>query len=435
MTDSHQNVYGDFSDNTLRLSAEEVACRACRAASLVPDDLERLSPEEIKRVYYELQVQKIELEMQNNQLKLIQGELVTQRNRYSDLYDLAPVGYCTLTSAGLILEGNNTAANLLGVSQSDLVNKKITDFILQEDQDIYYLCQKNVKNFGELRMCELRMRGKEGMAFWAHLESKDGYNPDNMEESHLILSDISKYVTIKETLKCNENVMLAQAQKASMGELMSMIAHQWRQPLNNIALLNQDMYVKLELGKLDNNSIYYVHEKIDEILQFLSKTIDDFRNFFSPDQAREFSTVEDVLLKTLSIIRESYTTMNIAINIENNSKTVLLMHKNSLVQVFLNILGNAKQALDSKRVKSGAIAISIDETPQHVIVTICDNGGEIPEEIIDKIAAPYFTTKGVSGTGLGLYISETILETYFSGTLKWHNNDQGACFVITLNII
>jgi C4-dicarboxylate-specific signal transduction histidine kinase len=191
----------------------------------------------------------------------------------------------------------------------------------------------------------------------------------------------------------------------------------------------------LSLGKLDNKSIYYIHEKIDGILQFLSKTIDDFRNFFSPDQAREFLTVESVLSSTLAIIGEGYKTSNIAITIENNSKASILMHKNSLVQVFLNILGNAKQALSSKQIQSAAIAITIDETSDHIIVTICDNAGGIPEGIADKISQPYFTTKGVGGTGLGLYICETIIETYFSGTLRWHNNKQGACFVITLNRI
>ncbi len=432
MADDFHKLYGDFSNLTLRHDAED---KARRMADISPKDLDNLSHDEIKRLYYELQVQQIELEMQNDQLKLIQGELVVQRNRYSDLYDLAPVGYCSISADGVIVEINITLLKMLGVNRTDLINQKITDFIFKEDQDTYYLCQKNLGSIGVLRTCEVRMVGKDGIVFWAHLESKDGYDIEHMQESHLIISDISKYRAIQETLKLNENVMLAQAQKASLGELMSMIAHQWRQPLNNIALLNQDMYVKLELGKLDNNSIYYVHEKIDGILQFLSKTIDDFRNFFSPDQAREFVTVNDVLRHTLTIIGECYTTTNIAINIENNSNTALLMHKNSLVQVFLNILGNAKHVLDAKLVKSGVITITIEETSDHIITTICDNGGGIPEDIIDKIAQPYFTTKGVGGTGLGLYISETIIETYFSGNLKWHNNDKGACFVITLNNI
>jgi C4-dicarboxylate-specific signal transduction histidine kinase len=277
------------------------------------------------------------------------------------------------------------------------------------------------------------MIGKNDKPFWAHLETKDGHNPDNINEYHLIINDITKYTMVQEKLKLNEQVMLAQAQKAGMGELISMIAHQWRQPLNNLALINQDTYIKLGLGKLDDKSIYDSHERIDQILQFMSKTIDDFRNFFSPDQPKELTTIEEVINATLKIIGQCYVTTNIAINVHNNSETVVLIHKNSLVQVFLNILGNAKHALESANVKPAIITVIIDETPTSIITTIRDNGGGIPEAIIEKLADPYFTTKGLMGTGLGLYISQTIIEKYFSGTLTWFNKHQGACFVITLD--
>lgn len=414
------------SSRMLRRKAEELAARA-------PKSLEILSDAETHRLIHELQVHQIELEMQNEQLHLTQGELDRERNRYIDLYNLAPVGYCTLNMQGKILQANMTAANLLGTSQSNLINQSITHFILQEDQDIYYLCQKQSDDLDESRSCELRMIGKNKKPFWAHLETREGHNPDNMYEYHLIINDITKYTMVKEKLKLNEQIMLAQAQKAAMGELISMIAHQWRQPLNNLALINQDMYIKLELGKLDDKSIYASHEKIDQILQFMSKTIDDFRNFFLPDQPKELISIEDVIECTLKIIGECYVTTNIAINVHNNSKTLLQIHKNSLVQVFLNILGNAKHALESAHVKPAIITIIIEETPTSIITTIRDNGGGIPEAIIEKIALPYFTTKGLMGTGLGLYISQTIIEKYFLGSITWFNKNQGACFVITLD--
>lgn len=420
-------------DNTLKSSSRMLRRKAEELAARSPKSLEILSDEETHRLIHELQVHQIELEMQNEQLHLTQVELDRERNRYIDLYNLAPVGYCTLNMQGKILQANMTAVNLFGTTQSDLINHSITHFILQEDQDIYYLCQKQSDDLNESRSCELRMIGKYDKPFWAHLETRDGHNPDNMYEYHLIISDITKYTLIKEKLKLNENIMLAQAQKAAMGELISMIAHQWRQPLNNLALINQDMYIKLELGKLDDKSIYDSHEKIDQILQFMSKTIDDFRNFFLPDQPKERITIEEVIDCTLKIIGECYVTTNIAINVHNNSKTLLQIHKNSLVQVFLNILGNAKHALESSNVKPAIITIIIEETPTSIITTIRDNGGGIPETIMEKIALPYFTTKGLMGTGLGLYISQTIIEKYFLGTITWFNKNQGACFVITLD--
>lgn len=414
-----------------RLREEEISQRI---ATLSQQNFETLSPAKTQQIFHELQIYQIEFEMQNEELRRIQIELDAERERYFDLYNMAPVGYCTLSEHGLILQANLTAAILLGVTKSELINQPITRFITKENQGVYYLYHKQFSQSDKTESCELRMVRNDGIEFWAHLEATGSQNSKNSSEYHLIVSNITKYVSMKETLKLNENIMLAQAQKASMGELISMIAHQWRQPLNNLALINQDMYVKLELGKLDDLSMYSAHEKVDGILQFMSKTIDDFRNFFMPDQPEERITIEDVLSSALNIIGQSFNNQNIKINIQNNSQTAFLIHKNSLVQVFLNILNNAKNTLEANSVKPAVIMISIDEIQQSLVVTICDNGGGIPENIVDKIGQPYFTTKGLMGTGLGLYISQTIIEKYFRGTLTWYNKPEGACFVITLNI-
>jgi PAS domain S-box-containing protein len=422
-----------FDQNILKSSSRMLRRKAEEKIAREPKQLEQLSNLEAHNLLHELQVHQIELEMQNEQLHMTQVELDRERTRYIDLYNLAPVGYCTLNMQGKILHANLKAATLFDTRQSDLINQSITHFILHEDQDIFYMCQKKSEEVGESRTCELRMIGINKKPFWAHLQTQDGYNPNNVYEYHLIISDITKYMLVKDQLVLNEKIMLAQAQKAAMGDLISMIAHQWRQPLNNLALINQDMYIKLQLGKLDEKSIYDSHEKINGILQFMSKTIDDFRNFFSPDQPKEKVTIEEVIECTLKIIGQCYISTNIAINVHNNSTSALLIHKNSLVQVFLNILENAKHALESSHTKPAIITVIIDETPSSIITTIRDNGGGIPEDIIKKIAEPYFTTKGLMGTGLGLYISQTIIEKYFSGSFTWFNKNQGACFVITLD--
>ncbi|MFA5214462.1 sensor histidine kinase [Sulfuricurvum sp.] len=413
----------------LRHQAEEVAKRL---SALAPQNFTALSPEEMQRIFHELQVYQIEFEMQNEELRRTQVELHAERDRYRELYNMAPVGYCTLSKQGLILQANHTAAKLLGVTQSRLIKEPITRFILAEDQDIYYLYHKQFDHSDKSHSCELRMIRNGGVKFWAHLEATDG-QATNISEYHLIISDITQYVQMREALKVNEKIMIAQSQKASMGELISMIGHQWRQPLNTIALINQDIYIKMRLGKLDDESIYSSHEKLDGILQFMSKTIDDFRNFFTPDQPKEEIKIVDALNNALKIIGQCFDNRSIAVHIQNNSKTDFLIHKNSLVQVFMNILNNSKYAIEANDVKPAAIMITINDLHDTTVITLCDNGGGIPETILDKIGQPYFTTKGVVGTGLGLYISQTIIEKYFAGTLTWYNNPSGACFVITLN--
>ncbi len=136
-----------------------------------PDNLEALSLEEIQRMLHELRVHQIELEMQNEELRLAYVELDTARARYFDLYDLAPVGYCTVSETGLILEANLTATALLGVTRRALIKQPLTRFILKEDQNIFYKHHKKIIETGELQSCEVRMVKNDNMPFWAHLES------------------------------------------------------------------------------------------------------------------------------------------------------------------------------------------------------------------------------------------------------------------------
>ena len=134
--------------NQLRQQAESQLTQA-------PDASAALTPEEARRTLHELQVHQIELEMQNEELRRAQAELNATRARYFDLYDLAPVGYCTLSEKGLILEANLTAATILGVARGVLVNKPITRFILKDDQDIYYLYRKQLLETGVTQTCEI----------------------------------------------------------------------------------------------------------------------------------------------------------------------------------------------------------------------------------------------------------------------------------------
>lgn len=124
----------------------------------------------------------------------------------------------------------------------------------------------------------------------------------------------------------------------------------------------------------------------------------------------------------------------IKIILQGNSETELMIHKNSLIHVVLNILNNAKEAFEINNIVHATVTINIEETPKEIKISVCDNAGGIPEAILDRLSQSYFTTKGVSGTGLGLYISRIIIEKYFFGTLIWNNTPKGACFVITLDV-
>jgi PAS domain S-box-containing protein len=185
----------------LRRRAEEIDRRE---AALAPYPLENLSPEEIRQTLHGLRVHRIELEMQNEELRRTQMELDATRARYFDLYDLAPVGYCTVSEKGLIQEANLTAATLLGVARSVLAGKPITLFILKEDQDIYYLHRKQLVETGSPTVVELRMVKKDGATFWVRLNVAPSHDSAGKPACRIVLTDISEYKQEEEALRESE---------------------------------------------------------------------------------------------------------------------------------------------------------------------------------------------------------------------------------------
>ena len=182
----------------LRKLAEE---KAREKTTRSPEKLEAMSSEETLRTLHELRVHQIELEMQNEELRTAQVELDAARARYFDLYDLAPVGYCTLSETGLILEANLTAATLLSVARGALGKQPITRFILREDQDIYYLHRKYLFETGEPQVCELRMVKKDGAPFWARLEATVAQGANGAPVGRVVLSDITERKRAEEVLR------------------------------------------------------------------------------------------------------------------------------------------------------------------------------------------------------------------------------------------
>ena len=182
----------------LRRRAEEIARGK---AFRIPENMESLSVEATRQMLHELRVHQIELEMQNEELRRVQEELNAARARYFNLYDLAPVGYCTLSEKGLILEANLTAATLLGVARGALVKQPLTRFILHEDQDIYYRHRKLLFETGAPQVYELRLVKKDGAQVWAHIQATAAQDGESRRVCRVVLSDITDRKQAEEKLK------------------------------------------------------------------------------------------------------------------------------------------------------------------------------------------------------------------------------------------
>ena len=230
-------------------------------------------------------------------------------------------------------------------------------------------------------------------------------------------------------LREKDQQLIQQSRLAKMGEMLSMIAHQWRQPLNSISAVSTSILLKSQLDVLDKETTIKLTTNINEYTQHLSSTINNFRDFFKQDKTKEDITYTKIINSALNIVESSLIDKNIQIIKVLNDKTIFKTYKNELIQVVLNILKNSQDVLEGNNIEKPYIKI---ETSNGILM-ISDNGGGVKEEILDKIFNPYFSTKKKKdGTGLGLYMSKMIIVQHCDGELSVSNDKNGAVFKIEL---
>ncbi len=234
-----------------------------------------------------------------------------------------------------------------------------------------------------------------------------------------------------------DKMLYHQSKLAAMGEMINNIAHQWRQPLNIIALMMQDLSLKAQMGHLNAADVLNAEKRIHETLKYLSDTIDDFRSF----TADEFNYGERGSMHLIETVKDSIRLIHVALEDKKialktsfpSEDITVVGNGNDLKQVLMNLIYNAIDALEEKGVEEPLIRVSVKYDDRKAFVVVKDNGGGIDEKIIDKIFEPYFTTKYMArGTGLGLYMSKMIVENRLKGKIDVRNTRQGAAFWLEL---
>ena len=250
------------------------------------------------------------------------------------------------------------------------------------------------------------------------------------------LYEVSLHEKIDAALKTNkeqELLILQQNRLSQMGEFLSMIAHQWRQPLNNLHLVNQYIVNKFESNKLDEDAIEYFSKNSQKQIEYMSNTIDDFSNFFTIDKEMKNFSLNAVVKNFIKIVKPILHKNDIKLELTIEEQFTVFGHANLFVQVLLNIINNAKDALIDKNTVGKKISIDIYTSNGQLMLSIEDNAGGIDPQIIDKIFDPYFSTKkDKNGTGLGLYMSKMILQEQAQASLAVYNTTHGAKFVIMM---
>ena len=323
---------------------------------------------------------------------------------------------------GICIEANNEAIKLFGFKhKKDYIGKHIYFIIAEEDKE------------------KVKKRIKEEMSFpdKIALVKNDGtifpglVKGENIRRVYKTMRIVS--IVDLTDLKNKEALLFQQSKMALMGEMMSAIAHQWRQPLNALAVLNMQVETKLEFNEIITQEEYVpISDNINNQLEYMSKTIDDFRDFFIPSK-------EKVLFNTCKVIDDVYEILkpqllNKCISFSRNCNSLHVNgHVNEFKQVIINIINNARDAIVLNEIENGEIIINVEEFEEKVKIMIKDNGGGIRKETIDKIFNPYFTTKFKSkGTGIGLYMSKMIIEQSMHGELYVESSGDETIFTIII---
>ncbi|MDX4060259.1 HAMP domain-containing sensor histidine kinase [Aliarcobacter skirrowii] len=239
-------------------------------------------------------------------------------------------------------------------------------------------------------------------------------------------------------------IMFQQARFASLGEMLNNIAHQWRQPLGSITMIIQSFQTKMRVNKL---SPEFVEQKVKDALllaQNMSNTLDDFKNFFSPNRSKNSFFIKDCVEHSIELSKYFLNKENIKIDLIVKKDKKITTFYNELSHTLLNIISNSKDALVSSVNKNDRIIkIIVNSKKNFVFINIIDNGGGVPDDILPKIFEPYYTTKYKSaGTGIGLYMSKQIIEKHLNGEISCKNIKlevdkkvfKGASFTITIPI-
>ncbi len=378
-------------------------------------------------------------------------QLEEQKRIFEAIYKTSKDGIAVLDiETTAFLDVNPAYCEMTGFSRDELLRTSCLKLSIPEDKERSILALQEVKEKGYItnfiKTCiikgdkfvvvnmsiSLMDNGTKIL-----LSSKDITKQKELElQLQTINVDLETRIHAEvEKNRKNEFQLLEQSKNASMGEMIGNIAHQWRQPLSAITSLASALKISDEIGIIDSAE---VHNKMDNIINkanYLSQTIDTFRNFLKTgNESRAFS-LEKMLERSLQIVDASMKDFHIQVygNVDYSKNTMITGVESEISQVIINILNNAKDVIKEKHIPKPWVKLELIVEQDGYFITIEDNGGGIPANVVSKIFDPYFTTKHQSqGTGLGLHMSYRIITESFNGKIYVRNTENGAKFFLEL---
>jgi PAS domain S-box-containing protein len=418
----------------LRRRAEEMV-RANGASS--PENLESLSPEEIQRTLQELRVHQIQLEMQNEELRRAHAELDAARERYFDLYDLAPVGYCTVSDGGLIMEANLTVAALLGQPRGDLMKRPLSRFIFPGDQDIHYQHRKKLLETGAPQAWELRLLRKDSAPFWARMEMTTAHDADGTPVSRIVVSDITEQ-KLKEEQKAE---LEAQQRLQLVGTLATGIAHDFNNLLGGVL-------AQAELAQAELASGAHAKKELERIREMAMRGSEIVRQLMiyagEESEVLELIDVSEIIGEVLELLKVSVSKHAVLETNLGKDLPPVTASPSQLRRVIMNLVTNASEAIGDKdgviRVTTSRVTVGLGwigaastrlTEGSYLQVEVSDTGRGMSPETQARVLDPFFTTK-FAGHGLGLAVVSEIVRSLRGAIRVESSPGHGSTFRIFL---
>lgn len=366
-----------------------------------------------------------ELVAQNQELLDKEEELIQSRLEFETLFNVAPVAYLELDKRFNILRYNDFAIKFFGEHRlHHFKNKPFSLLVSSTDMLIFIQLQNMLKeeNYVTNTICftiKSDLYGRVDI-----LKYQDKY----------FLSIVD--VTLE---KKQEALLLAQAKKAAMGEMVSMITHQWKQPLSLISILNTSMEFQLDINEFDKEKFVHFNKQIKEQIDYMSETIDDFKEYFNPNRQKQISNVKDCVVRAIKFTEAALKKNSIVLEViylNDGADYTILSFSHDVCQVLMNIINNAKDELskihDDYEKK---ISLLIYHEQENIVFEIKNNGGVIADEVLEFIFQSNFTTKGeIGGSGIGLYIVEKIVKEHLDGSIKVQNIKEENSVLFTIKV-
>jgi PAS domain S-box-containing protein len=425
---------------------EFVRKRTMKSLLEAKDRVSELLAESIQQ-HEEIKTQNEEIRAQSEQINAVNNQL----EKLSYVAKHTDNAVVILDKEGHFEWVNEGFEKLFGVKIMDIPFSNRTIQKLSKKEDIVEILERCVTNRKSVNYQSMQTHA-DGHELFLNSTITPIFDSDgNIDKFIIVDSDISlikrtqhKLEELNKTLKSKvaeevqknrekDLLLIQQSRQAAMGEMISNIAHQWRQPLNAIGIIVQNLSEAYLYGEIDEKYLNQKIEKVMSLISYMSETIDDFRSFFKPERKAQKFFVKDAVSKAISFIEANFKHLSIELKFSSKNNPVAFGYPNEYMQVIINILNNARDALLESSIKDPIVKIDVSDENDGSLLRIFNNGKCIGDEIADKIFDPYFSTKHISrGTGLGLYMGKNIIENNMSGKFYFINKSEGVEFVIEL---